>query len=88
MSYLLSAFGITLGDKVRSSDKWKELRVGILPTAALHAKSGRIQPGEDPGEDPEQTGWTTYICNLSWETLGIPQADLEDIAIRKIPSDT
>lgn len=47
--------------------------------------TGLIRLGENPREDPEQAGRTSYICSLGWKSLGIPQVGLEDVDIRGIP---
>lgn len=55
--------------------------------ASWCTKSGLIQLGKEPWERPNTSSmdYIHTVCNLGWETLGIPQAKLEDVAIRKIP---
>lgn len=105
MSYLHSTSGLTLRDKVRSSDNWKELIVDMPPSfhyirtqLRLFRHLIRMPPDSLPvgkiwayptgrrpwGRPRASRMWTIYIGNLGWESLGIPQVDLEDVALRKI----
>ncbi|KAK0139284.1 hypothetical protein N1851_024084 [Merluccius polli] len=88
MSSLHSVAGLSLGDRVRSSDIWRELGVrvllplersqlkwfGYLIRMPLVRLPLEVFQGTSNGVYPD------YISHLAWKRFGISQEELENIA--------
>lgn len=48
---------------------------------ALWRVSRHVPSGRDPGTDPELSAG--IMCPLSWKFFGIPQEELESVALKK-----
>jgi len=98
MSFLRRVAGLSLRDRVRSSDIRRELGVeplllriersqlrwfGHLIRMRLPLEVFRARPtGRRPRGRP-RTRWRDYISRLAWECLGISQEELESVAGEK-----
>ncbi|TWW71715.1 hypothetical protein D4764_16G0002120 [Takifugu flavidus] len=69
MSFLRRVAGLSLRDRVRSSDIREELGV---ESVLLHIE-------ERPRGQP-RTRWRDYISRLAWERLGVPLEELMEVA--------
>ncbi|XP_071059967.1 anamorsin isoform X1 [Pseudochaenichthys georgianus] len=92
MGFLRRVAGVSLRDKVRSSDIRE--RLGVEPLLLRVERSQlrwfghlvRMPPGCLPREVFQarpRTRWRDYISSLAWERLGIPQSELVDVAREK-----
>jgi len=99
MCFLRRVAGLSLRDRVRSSNIRTELRIEPLllrvERSQLRWHLIRMLPGRLPleffwarptGRRPRsrpRTRWRDYISCLAWERLGIPQEELESVAGEK-----
>ena len=87
--------GLSLRDKVRSSDIRRELGVEPLLLRIGRSQLGWFEhltrippsfrgfPGTSDWEEARgrpRTCWRNYISHLAWERLGIPQEELASVA--------
>ncbi|TWW73214.1 hypothetical protein D4764_15G0006080 [Takifugu flavidus] len=79
MSFLPRVAGLSLRDRVRSSDIREEL--GVEPLLLhIERKVFRTCPtGRRPRGRP-RTKWRDYISHLAWERLGVPPEELMEVA--------
>ncbi len=89
MSFLCRAAGLSLRDRVTSSNMWEDLRVESL---LLHVQRSqlrwfghlvRMPPWMSPwGGVSGRLGsrWRDYTSRLAWESFGIPLEELVEVA--------
>ncbi len=99
ISFLCRVAGLSLRDRVKSLDMWRELMIEPL---LLHVERSQLRwfrhlnkmpPGCLPSEvfcacPTNRRPWGRprtrfYILHLSWERLGISQEELENVAVEK-----
>ena len=96
MGFLRRVAGVSLRDRVRSSAIWEGLGVELLLLCMERSQLRwfghlmRMPPGRLPREvflacptgtrGRPRTRWRDYISSLAWHRLGIPQAELADVA--------